>query len=105
MKELKINISKDFSKYIGGREKKISQFSGEEFREQFLDENFEQYDKIIIDLDGVLGYPWDFLDETFGGMARRFGPEKFWEKIDLISIHPHVVEKITYIVNHSKKEG
>ncbi len=49
---------------------KKSQFSGEEFREQFLDGNFEQYNRIII---------------------------------DLISIHPHVVEKISYIVNHSKK--
>ncbi len=36
MKELKINISKDFSKYIGGRERKISEFSGEDFRERYL---------------------------------------------------------------------
>ncbi len=105
MKELKINISKDFSKYIGGRERKISKFSGEDFRERFLDEGFEAYDKITIDIDGVLGYPWDFLDEVFGTMARRHGPEKVWEKIQLVSQHSaHVVEKITYIIDHSKKE-
>ncbi|MCP3940189.1 MAG: STAS-like domain-containing protein [Desulfobacteraceae bacterium] len=104
MKELTININKDFSKYIGGREKKVSDFSGESFREQFLEENFEKYDKINIELDGTLGYPWDFLDETFGTMARRYGKKKFWEKFTLISINNYVTDKITYIVNHSKQE-
>jgi hypothetical protein len=104
LKELTINISKDFNKIIGGRGKKISQFSGEEFKEQFLDPNFDKYDIIHIELDGVLGYPWDFLDETFGGMAREHGKEKFWEKFDLISHHNYVTDKITYIVNHSEKD-
>ncbi|MCK5542874.1 MAG: DUF4325 domain-containing protein [Desulfobacterales bacterium] len=75
MKELNINISKDLSKIIGGREKRIAKFSGEDFREQFIDENFDKYDKTNIELDGVLGYPWNFLDETFGNMARRHGKE------------------------------
>ncbi|MBA3008727.1 MAG: STAS-like domain-containing protein [Proteobacteria bacterium] len=103
MKELTINISKDFSKYIGGREKKIAQFSGEDFRERFIEENFKDYDKITIELDGTLGYPWDFLDETFGVMARRHGKEKFWEKFNFISVNTYVTDKITYIVNHSKQ--
>jgi hypothetical protein len=104
MKELTINISKDFSKYIGGREKNISEFSGEYFREEFLEENFITYDKINVELDGVLGYPWDFLDEAFGGIARKYGKKKFWEKFILISNNDYVTSKISYIVNHSKKE-
>jgi MoaA/NifB/PqqE/SkfB family radical SAM enzyme len=104
MKELTININRDFSKYIGGREKKISKFSGEAFREEFLEENFKNYDRLIVELDGTLGYPWDFLDETFGGVAREHGKEKFWEKFDLISHHNYVTDKITYIVNHSEKD-
>ena len=104
IKELNINISKDFSKYIGGREKKIAQFSGEDFRERFLDENFDKYDRINIELDGVLGYPWDFLDETFGTMARRHGKEEFWKKFNFICANNYVTDKITYIVNNSKKE-
>lgn len=99
--ELTINISKDFSKHIGGRQKKISAFSGEDFRERFLVPNFDKYDRINIELDGVLGYPWDFLDETFGVMARTHGQKKFWEKFNLISMHNYVTDKITYIVNHS----
>ena len=104
MKELTINISKEFSKYIGGKEKRLGKFSGEDFREKFLEENFEKYDRINIELDGTLGYPLDFLDETFGTMARRYGKEKFWERIVFISANTYVSERIAYIVNHSKQE-
>lgn len=103
MKELNINISKDFSKYLGGRERKYFQFSGEEFREQFLDENFEKYDKINIELDGVLGYQWDFLDESFGVIARRYDKDQFLKKFNFISRNNHTTEKIDLIVNGSKK--
>ncbi len=104
MTELNINISKEFNKIIGGREKRIAQFSGEEFRERFLDENFDKYDRINIELDGVLGYPWDFLDETFGTMARKYGKEEFWKKFNFISMNNHVTDKIDHIVNASKRE-
>ena len=103
MREVTINISKDFSKYIGGREKKICKFSGEDFREKFLEENFEKYDRITIELDGPLGYPIDFLDEAFGTMARRYGKETFWERVTFISANTYVSDKIAYIVNHSKQ--
>jgi len=105
IKEITINISKDFSRYIGPREKRVAKFSGEDFRARFLEENFKQYDRIHIELDGTLGYPWDFLDETFGVMARKHGKEKFWEKINLISANHYVIDKIAYIVDHSKKEN
>ena len=104
MKEVTINISKEFSKYIGGGEKRLSQFSGEDFREKFLEKNFEKYDRIKIELDGTLGYPIDFLDEAFGTMARRYGKETFWERVALISANTYVSDKIAYIVNHSKQE-
>jgi hypothetical protein len=103
MKELIINISEDFNNILGGREKQFVDFSGEEFREKLLDDNFVAYDKIRIELDGVLGYPMDFLDEVFGTIARQYGKELFWEKIELISNFTHVIERITYIVDHSVK--
>jgi len=105
MNELTINVSRDFGRVIGGREKKICDFSGEEFRERFLDDNFDTHDKITIELDGVLGYPWDFLDEVFGVIAKRYGKEAFWEKIHLVSANNYATEKIEYIVNHAKKKG
>ena len=103
MKEMTINISKEFSKYIGGPEKRLGKFSAEEFREQFLNENFEKYDRINIELDGTLGYPIAFLDEAFGSIARKYGKEMFWEKIRFISRDTYVSDKIAYIVNHSEQ--
>jgi hypothetical protein len=105
MKELTINIKNDFNRYVGGREKKIAEFSGEDFRMRFLEGAIDIYDRINIELDGVLGYPWDFLDEVFGVLARKHGKEKILEKINLVSQNNYVTEKIIYIVTHSKKEG
>lgn len=98
METLTINISKEFSKYLGGRYKKYFQFSGEEFREKFLDENFEKYDKIHIELDGTLGYQWDFLDESFGVIARKYGKDQFNEKFNFISRNNHTIETIHHVV-------
>ena len=105
MKELTINVKNDFNRYLSGREKKIADFSGEDFRMRFLDDAIDLYDRINIELDGVLGYPWDFLDEVFGVLARRHGKEKILGKINLISQNNYVSEKIIYIVTHSDKEG
>jgi hypothetical protein len=105
MKELTINIKNDFNRYVGGREKKIAEFSGEDFRMRFLEGAIDIYDRINIELDGVLGYPWDFLDEVFGVLARKHGKEKILEKINLVSQNNYVTEKIIYIVTHSEKEG
>jgi hypothetical protein len=105
MKELTINIKNEFNRYVGGREKKIAEFSGEDFRMRFLEGAIDIYDRINIELDGVLGYPWDFLDEVFGVLARKHGKEKILEKINLVSQNNYVTEKIIYIVTHSKKEG
>lgn len=105
MKELTINVKNDFNRYVGGREKRIAEFSGEDFRMKFLDEAIDLYDRINIELDGVLGYPWDFLDEVFGVLARKHGKEKILEKINLVSQNNYVAEKIIYIITHSEKDG
>lgn len=105
MKEFTINIKNDFNRYVGGREKKIAEFSGEDFRMRFLEGAIDIYDRINIELDGVLGYPWDFLDEVFGVLARKHGKEKILKKINLVSQNNYVTEKIIYIVTHSEKEG
>jgi len=99
MKEITINISTAFGKYPGGRKRRDFKFSGEEFRQRFLDENFQRYDRLNIELDGTLGYQWDFLDEAFGSLAREYGKELFWKKINLISRNAHTTEKIQHIVD------
>lgn len=99
-----INIAKDFNRILGGAERKIQDYSGEEFREDYLEKNIDKYDRIIIELDGVLGYPVDFLEETFGVLAARMGKAKFKEKFKFVSMSTFVTEKIDYLVDTVDKD-
>ncbi|MDR0506932.1 MAG: STAS-like domain-containing protein [Dysgonamonadaceae bacterium] len=60
-------------KFPGHRDRKQSENSGEEFRDDilipFLNKNKGK--KIIIDLSGATGYPPSFLDEAFAGCIER----------------------------------
>lgn len=83
-----INISKDFSRTPAARYKRDGDFSGEEFREDFLEPHFEDNSdeyKIRIILDGVEGYATSFLEESFGGLARKYGKEKCLKRLEFIS--------------------
>lgn len=75
-----INIAEEFSKVPYGRYFDDGANSGERFREEFLRPCFENYDKVIIELDGTRGYGSSFLDEAFGGLIRH----KYISKVDLV---------------------
>lgn len=71
-----INVAKEFTDAPGARYRCEGDFSGEEFREDFLEPRFFQAvnegKKLFIDLDGGYGYATSFLEETFGGLARKY---------------------------------
>lgn len=73
------NVFKMAEKYTdspGARYKSQGEHSGEEFRETVLLPLFNEYygkSKIIIDIDGLNGYPSSFFEESFGGLARTEG--------------------------------
>jgi hypothetical protein len=74
-----IFVARDFSETPGGRLRKGGPHSGEEFREKILEPAFlalSEGDKLLIDFDGGFGYPISFLEEAFGGLARKHGAEK-----------------------------
>jgi len=75
-----IKISEDFTKTPGARYKTDGDFSGEEFREDFLMPCFlkaiENSENLTIDLDGGYGYATSFLEESFGGLARKYSPKQ-----------------------------
>ncbi len=75
-KMITINIAKDFSEIPGARFREDGDFSGEEFREDFLKPKFkeaiENHEKLFIDFDGGYGYLISFLEEAFGGLARIY---------------------------------
>ena len=74
MEEIKISIATEFSNRLGGRWTRLGPASGEEFYEKIL---LPKYEKAIqegqplhIYLDEVKSYPFSFLDQSFGELAR-----------------------------------
>lgn len=86
---IKISVAADFSRTPGTRYKVDGLFSGEEFREKLLEpyfKNTKDTRKIEVDLDGVRGYTTSFLEESFGGLVRKFGGTVVKERIIIQAI-------------------
>lgn len=77
------DFANEFSKNPGLRFRKLSDYSGEEFREDIL-EVFKNNESVLINVDGVesaLGA--SFLSEAFGNIAVKYGIDKFNEIIKI----------------------
>jgi len=99
---------KDFSITPGSRYKDegARAHSGQEFRENFLEDKFiEAIDKkvkLIVDLDGTIGFGTSFLEEVFGGLARKFGKKEVKETLDFISNEePYLIKDIKEYIEHA----
>ncbi|KIM08768.1 MAG: hypothetical protein KU29_03315 [Sulfurovum sp. FS06-10] len=77
----KINIAQEYTITPGARYITDGEFSGQDFREKFLEPIFSNTpeEKVIVNLDGTMGYATSFLEESFGGLVRKFG-NKFTNK-------------------------
>jgi len=100
----KIVIAKDFSVTPGFRYETDGPKSGEEFRKKFLEPLFEDEEsdeQILIDLDGAAGYATSFLEEVFGGLARKYGVEVCIRRLEIKSDEePFLIDEINeYIEN------
>ena len=95
-----INIAKDFSKYPIGRE---GEFSGKTFREKhLLPHLINDVDLIVVDFDGVYGYPGSsFLEEAFAGLVRNgsINSSDFFKKINIVNLESSIVEEIESYVS------
>ena len=106
---IQINIALDFTDTPGPRYIKDGEFSGEEFRESILIPKFEQAKKdkakLEINLDGGYGYPSSFLEEAFGGLARKFGVLAVLDTLTFISKEePSLIDKIkSFIIKANEK--
>ena len=98
MKE--ITIATDFSKHPAGRFRTDGPYSGQLFREDFLDKIVNDREVTVIYLDGARGYGSSFLEEAFGGLARKFTPDLVESLIQLRSRDENLVRRIhLYIAN------
>lgn len=106
MKEIRVNV-KDFSITPGSRyrDEGLKAHSGQEFREGFLEPIFENKENdnsiIVVNLDGTIGYGTSWLEEVFGGLARKFGNDLVLSKIHFISDEePYLIDDVKeYIKN------
>lgn len=80
MKQKVINVT-DYTRTPGGRFRSDGKGNGQEFREDFIEPIWKDYDKIIINFKGASGYPSSFLEEVFGGLVRKFGLEEIQSKL------------------------
>lgn len=100
-----ICISKEYSETLGARYIDEGEFSGEDFRLNFLIPKFEealaQGEQITIDLDGGYGNPVSFLEEAFGGLAREYGTGKVLKVLSFIcNDEPAQVSEIIEYIKH-----
>jgi STAS-like domain of unknown function (DUF4325) len=65
-----VNVARDFTRFPAGRYKRNGETSGEEFRQRFLEGPLGRGEKLVVELDGTLGYGSSFLEEAFGGAVR-----------------------------------
>ncbi|KAB2836871.1 MAG: DUF4325 domain-containing protein [Candidatus Brocadia sp.] len=107
MKRVEIKIAREFSNTPGARYISDGPFSGEEFREKFLERHFAngaQVDKIVINLDGAIGYATSFLEEAFGGLARKFGKEKCLERLEFVcNEDPLIIKEIKKYIEEANE--
>lgn len=108
MNEIRINISKEYTTTPGGRYVAHGAFSGEDFREKFLIplfKNEKDLTPIFIELDGTEGYPSSFLEECFGGLARKVGKNICLKRLKFISEEDSVLlDEIKQYIRKVAKE-
>lgn len=66
-----LSIADDFSPFPGGRLPADGPFNGTRFRDHVLKPLLDDYDVVVLDLDGVAGLPSSFWEEVFGGFIRK----------------------------------
>jgi len=95
-----ISVAQDFTRYPSGRYKQHSRTSGEEFRDRFLLEPLSKGEAILVDLDGTIGYGSSFLEEAFGGAARKLGmgADHLLGLMTIKAADPSLVDEITEYV-------
>jgi hypothetical protein len=60
----------DYTKFPSVRYKADGPSSGEQFRDDHIVPALNLHYQIIIDLNGVPGYPTSWIEEAFGGLVR-----------------------------------
>lgn len=96
--KMTINIAHDYTKSPGGRFIVEGEYSGEDFRERILFPAYEEckktHEKLTVILDGGYGYGSSFLEEAFGGLARKTKDSNILNIVIISDEEPKLVDDI-----------
>lgn len=99
----RISIALQFSPTVGFRFKDEGPDSGEEFRVKILEPLFVDplnNELIEVNFDGGAGYPTSFLEEAFGGLARKFGKKRCIQRLKFVStVDPLLIDEVFSYIN------
>jgi len=100
-----IVIAKDFNEDPGAREEKDGMNSGQKFYQDLLLPKFEfvkeNNGELLIDLDGVFGYPSSFVSGSFGALSIKYGSELVLNHLKFKSDRrPIRIDKIVYEIKN-----
>lgn len=102
-----LNIEKDFTWAPAGRYRKHGDYTGQVFREDFLVPALNEASKVIVNLDGVIGYGSSFVEEAFGGLIREenFRKALLKEKLEIYSDEfPSIINEIWKYIDEAEGE-
>jgi hypothetical protein len=102
-----VNIGTQFSKYPAGRTREDGPFSGQYFREDFLQPLLSQGKHFRVLFDDALGAGSSFLEEAFGGLVRLgFTAKEIFSKIEFVTKDEVLLDEIKhYITDEAKRLG
>lgn len=103
-----LSVARDFSSVPGPRSRDEGPFSAEQFLDELLQPKFNEAEDagetLLVDLDGGCGYATSFLEEAFGGLARRLSsPERVLKVLKIKSDEePYLCDDVTKYVIEAK---
>lgn len=90
-----VEIAKDFTRYPAGRYRADGPYSGEVFRDKFLEPSLSDGESVKVILDGARGYGSSFLEEAFGGLVRKgFSVDQVHAMVKIVSADPSLKQEI-----------
>lgn len=109
LKPIMLNIAIEFSDTPDARLKENGKSSAEQFREQILEKKFltarDNKTSLVINLDGAAGYGTSFLEESFGGLARKYSTNEVLKTLQFISNdEPYLIEDIVRYIEEANLE-
>ncbi len=96
-----VTIATDFTRYPAGRVRTDGPYSGEAFREDYLEPELKIGERVHIILDGARGYGSSFLEEAFGGLRRQGYTREQIEKLVEVESNedPSLIGEINSYIN------